>query len=103
MLPWFAIGAGNILASDQPQATVRFFGYGKVTDLVQTTSSQDTGKTIKLAVKQLLKDGKRLHPARQVLELYRERYFDCNVRHFHEKLEEEHGIGLSYSWVKAAL
>jgi transposase len=39
----------------------------------------------------------------RVLELYREKYFDFNVRHFHEKLEEEHGIGLSYSWVKAVL
>jgi transposase len=39
----------------------------------------------------------------QVLGLYRERYFDLNVRHFHEKLGEEHGIGLSYTWVKAAL
>ena len=39
----------------------------------------------------------------QVLSLYRERYFDFNVRHFHEKLREEHGIRLSYSWVKAAL
>ncbi len=39
----------------------------------------------------------------QVLELYRDRYFDLNVRHFHEKLGEEHGIQLSYTWVKAAL
>jgi transposase len=39
----------------------------------------------------------------QILSLYRERYFDFNVRHFHEKLREEHGIELSYSWVKAAL
>jgi len=39
----------------------------------------------------------------QVLGLYRERYFDLNVRHFHEKLREEHGIGLSYTWVKQAL
>ncbi len=39
----------------------------------------------------------------QVLGLYRDRYFDLNVRHFHEKLGEEHGIGLSYTWVKAAL
>lgn len=38
-----------------------------------------------------------------VLGLYRERYFDLNVKHFHEKLREGHGIGLSYSWVKAAL
>src|SRR5664280_2143281 len=35
--------------------------------------------------------------AEQVLELYREQYFDLNVRHFHEKLREEHGIGLSYT------
>ena len=39
----------------------------------------------------------------EVLELYREKYFDFNVRHFHEKLGEEHGIDLSYSWVKLAL
>jgi len=39
----------------------------------------------------------------KMLSLYRERYFDFNVRHFHEKLKEEHGIELSYSWVKAAL
>jgi hypothetical protein len=39
----------------------------------------------------------------QVLQLYRETYFDLNVQHFHEKLREVHGIGLSYSWVKAAL
>jgi len=39
----------------------------------------------------------------KVLELYQEEYSDFNVRHFHEKLREEHGIGLSYSWVKRAL
>ncbi len=39
----------------------------------------------------------------QVLSLYREQYFDFNVRHFHEKLGEAHGLELSYSWVKAAL
>ncbi len=39
----------------------------------------------------------------QVLQLYRDQYFDFNVRHFHEKLQEVHGIQLSYSWVKAAL
>jgi hypothetical protein len=37
-----------------------------------------------------------------VLGLYREQYFDLNVRHFHEKLNSEHQIDLSYSWVKAA-
>ena len=30
----------------------------------------------------------------QVLQLYREQYFDFNVRHFHEKLREAHGIRL---------
>ena len=41
--------------------------------------------------------------AEQVVSLYREQYFDLNVRHFHEKLVEEHQIGLSYTWVKQAL
>ena len=39
----------------------------------------------------------------QVLQLYREQYFDFNVRHFHEKLVEDHGITLGYTWVKKAL
>lgn len=39
----------------------------------------------------------------KVLALYREQYFDLNVRHFHEKLGEQHQIDLSYSWVKSAL
>jgi transposase len=39
----------------------------------------------------------------QVLGLYRDRYHDLNVRHFHEKLREEHGIELSYTWVYQAL
>lgn len=38
-----------------------------------------------------------------VLRLYREQYFDFNVRHFHEKLVEEHGLELSYTWVKNTL
>lgn len=41
--------------------------------------------------------------AEKVLQLYGEQYFDFNVRHFHEKLTEEHGIELSYTWVKNAL
>jgi transposase len=39
----------------------------------------------------------------QVLGLYRDRYFDLNVQHFHEKLGQEHQIHLSYTWVKQAL
>src|SRR3990172_8724133 len=34
---------------------------------------------------------------------YQERYPDFNVRHFHEKLVEEHGLERSYTWVKRAL
>ena len=41
--------------------------------------------------------------AEQILSLYREKYFDLNVWHFHEKLVEDHQIGLSYTWVKQAL
>jgi len=39
----------------------------------------------------------------KVLTLYREKYFDFNVKHFHQKLESEHGIHLSYTWVKNTL
>jgi transposase len=38
-----------------------------------------------------------------VLGLYRETYYDLNMRHFHEKLSEVHGIQLSYTWVQKAL
>jgi len=39
----------------------------------------------------------------QVLGLYKDRYYDLNIRHFHEKLRDEHGIRLSYTWVQNAL
>jgi len=38
-----------------------------------------------------------------VLRLYQETYYDLNIRHFHEKLKEVHGIELSYTWVQKAL
>jgi hypothetical protein len=44
-----------------------------------------------------------METAERVLALYRDQYFDLNVRHFHEKLKEVEGIRLSYSWVKQAL
>lgn len=44
-----------------------------------------------------------LETVEQVLGLYQEQYFDFSVRHFHEKLQEEHDIEVSYSWVKQAL
>lgn len=44
-----------------------------------------------------------METAEKILRLYRERYYDLNVRHYHEKLEEEHSIRVSYTWVKMAL
>src|SRR5215471_9785041 len=44
-----------------------------------------------------------LETAQEVLRLYQESYYDLNIRHFHEKLREEHGIELSYTWVQKAL
>lgn len=38
-----------------------------------------------------------------VLRLYREHYAGFNARHFHDIARREHGIGLSYSFVKQAL
>ena len=48
---------------------------------------------------------KRIAVARveEVLRLYRETYFDLNIRHFHEKLKAQHQIELSYSFVQKAL
>jgi len=39
----------------------------------------------------------------QVLTLYRGRYRGFNVRHFHEVVQRDHGVALSYSFVKTAL
>jgi transposase len=39
----------------------------------------------------------------KVLSLYRDKYFDFNVKHFHEKLTTDHGIELSYTWIKRTL
>lgn len=44
-----------------------------------------------------------LKTVEKVLGLYRDQYYDLNVRHFQEKLCERHGIQLSYSWVYQAL
>jgi transposase len=57
-------------------------------------------------------DRRRQHPSpkrvplkvvEKVLRLYRERYADFHVKHFHEKLITEHGVGQSYTWVKTVL
>jgi transposase len=39
----------------------------------------------------------------KMLKLYREKYFDLNVKHFVEKLHSQEEIPLSYTWVKTAL
>jgi hypothetical protein len=39
----------------------------------------------------------------KVLALYQQSDSDLNVRHFLHKLKQEHGIRLSYSWVRQAL
>src|SRR5262245_53023919 len=39
----------------------------------------------------------------KVLSLYRDQYYDFNVRHFHEKLIDNHDIHWSYTWVKTVL
>ena len=44
-----------------------------------------------------------LQTCEEVLRLYREKYFDLSIRHFHEKLRSEHQIELSYTWVQQAL
>ena len=36
-------------------------------------------------------------------EPYKETYYDLNIRHFREKLRDEHAIELSYTWVQKAL
>src|SRR5258708_21852245 len=39
----------------------------------------------------------------KVFALYREEDFDLDVQHFHEELQAEHGIELSYTLVKQGL
>ena len=75
-------------------------------------------RTMRRWKKRLKRDGyaglfdRRRHPSpkripvediERILGLYQEKYSDFNVRHFHEKLDSDHGIQLSYTWVKKAL
>jgi transposase len=39
----------------------------------------------------------------EMLRLYREKYYDLNMRHFHEKLRDKHEIEVSYTSVQNAL
>ena len=56
--------------------------------------------------RRLLRPSKRRVPPAQVelvLRLYRERYTGFNVRHFHQIARREHGVTVSYSFVKHTL
>ena len=44
-----------------------------------------------------------METAERVSSLYRDKYREFNVRHFHEKLKQVENIQLSCSWVKQAL
>jgi len=44
-----------------------------------------------------------LETVEEVFRLYQEQYRDFNVRHFHEKLRDEHQIEISYTWLYQAL
>ena len=59
-----------------------------------------------------LYDRRRRRPSRRkapvaevqrLLRLYREKYLRFNVRHFHQLARRDHGVRLSYSFVKLAL
>lgn len=59
-----------------------------------------------LADRRLGKVSARRAPVDEVsaaLELFETRYWDFTVKHFHEKLEEEHGFSRSYTWTKNVL
>jgi transposase len=59
-----------------------------------------------LADRRLGKASARRVPVDQVnrvLELYRSRYTGFTVKHFHDKLRQDHGFRLSYSWTKLRL
>src|SRR5258708_18873650 len=44
-----------------------------------------------------------LETVQEVLRLYQQTYYDLNMKHFHEKLREDHGMKVSYTWLQQAL
>ena len=64
---------------------------GGYASLLDRRSRRPSAKRIEVAV------------VEKVLKLYREKYFDLNVKHFVEKLHGLEQIGLSYTWVKTVL
>lgn len=64
---------------------------GGYESLLDRRSRQPSAKRIDVAI------------VEKMLKLYREKYFDLNVKHFVEKLHAIEQISLSYTWVKTAL
>ena len=64
---------------------------GGYADLLDRRTRRPSAKRVDIAV------------VEKVLRLYREKYFDLNVKHFVEKLHREEQISLSYTWVKTVL
>jgi transposase len=64
---------------------------GGYADLLDRRTRRPSAKRIDVAI------------VEKVLRLYREKYFDLNVKHFVEKLQSQEQISLSYTWVKTAL
>jgi len=66
-------------------------GTGGYESLLDRRSRRPSAKRIDVAI------------VEKMLKLYREKYFDLNVKHFVEKLHSQESISLSYTWVKTAL
>ncbi len=66
----------------------------------------EAGGTLALYDRRHRRPSRRKAPVAEVqrlLRLYREKYLRFNVRHFHQLARREHGVTLSYSFVKLAL
>jgi transposase len=64
------------------------------------------GGTLALYDRRCRRPSRRKAPVGEVqrlLRLYRETYLGFNVRHFHQRARRDHGVSLSYSFVKLAL
>src|SRR5690242_2158590 len=85
-------GGGNHRGDGSDDAAVaRAAGRGRLRGTGRPPEGKPSAKRIPLAT------------VEKVLGLYQETYYDLNMRHFHEKLQEEHDIDLSYTWVQKAL
>jgi transposase len=66
----------------------------------------ERGGTVALYDRRCLRPSRRQAPAgevQRILRLYRERFRGWNVRHFYRFARRDHGVTLSYSFVKLAL